>query len=145
MNSILKKDFRRLMLDAGKVQECVEALEQEENSVRAGGRAQGDLTQLASRIVHLEFDLRAILLDCVVLGRHYWKRHNLPLILSLHSALGVTHDLISHLSRIEPSLDKAILEPSALRDLLNHWIQLKGSFRDLQISLKRPQLRRKMI
>ena len=92
MNSILKKDFRRLMLDAGKVQECVETLEQEENSVRAGGRAQSDLTQLASRIVYLEFDLRAILLDCVVLGRHYWKRHNLPLILSLHSALGVTHD-----------------------------------------------------
>jgi hypothetical protein len=143
LNSVLKKDFRRLMLDTDKVQECVEVLGQG-NGVDAGGRPQRDLTQLASRMVHLDFDLRTILLDCMILGRHYWKRHNLPLIFSLHCSLAIMHNLLSELNRIQPTVDQAGLEPSILRHLFNDWVRFKRSVINMQISLQHINMRRKM-
>jgi hypothetical protein len=131
------------MLDTDKVQECLEALGQG-NGVNAGRQPQRDLTQLASGMVHLDFDLRTILLDCVILGRHYWKGHNLPLIFSLHCSLAIMHNLLSDLNRIQPSLDKASLGPSTLRDLFNNWIRFRRSIRDMQISLQHTHMRRKI-
>jgi hypothetical protein len=99
----MKKDFKRLMLDTDKVQEYVEVLGQG-RAVDAEEKGQRDLTQLASRIVHLDFDLRTMLLDCAILGRQYWKRHNLPLINSLHYSLDIMHHLLNDLNSIKQSV-----------------------------------------
>jgi hypothetical protein len=139
----MKKDFKRLMLDTDKVQEYVEVLGQV-NAVDAGGRRQSDLTQLASRIVHLDFDLRTMLLDCAILGRQYWKKHNLPLINSLHCSLDIMHHLLNDLSSIKPTLKKASVEPSNLRQLFKDWIRFKKSVSDMQIFLQHFNMRRKM-
>jgi hypothetical protein len=129
-------------LNTEKVQEFVEVLEQE-NPLDAGGR-QRDLTQLASRIVHLDFDLRTMLLDCAVLGRQSGKKRNWPLINSLHRSLDIMHNLLNDLNCIKPSLDRANLEPSNLRHLFSDWFRFKKSVRDMQISLQHTHMRRKM-
>ncbi len=143
MNSLMKKDFKRLMLDTDKVQEYVEVLGQG-RAVDAEEKGQRDLTQLASRIVHLDFDLRTMLLDCAILGRQYWKRHNLPLINSLHYSLDIMHHLLNDLNSIKPTLKKASVEPSNLRQLFKDWIRFKKSVSDMQIFLQHFDMRRKM-
>ncbi len=130
-------------MDRDKVQEYVEVLG-EGNGVHAGERRQRDLTQLASRIVHLDFDLRTMLLDCAILGRQYWKKHNVPLINSLHCSLAIMHNLLNDLNRIRPTLKKANVEPSTLRQLFKDWIRFKKSVGDMQISLQHFNTRRKM-
>ena len=142
MNSALKKDFKRLKLNTEKVQELVEVLEQE-NSLDAGER-QTDLTQLASRVVHLDSDLRTMLLDCAVLGRQAGKKRNWPLIYSLHRSLDIMHNLLNDLNSIKPSLERANVEPSNLRHLFNDWTRFKKSVRDMHISLQHTHMRRKM-
>ena len=143
MNSALKKDFKRLKSNTEKVQEFVEVLEQD-HSVDAGGRQQRDLTQLASRIVTLDFDLRTMLLDCAVLGRQSGKKRNWPLINSLHRSLDIMHNLLNDLNSIKPSLERANVEPSNLRHLFSDWIRFKKSVRDMQVSLQHTHMRRKM-
>ncbi|MBW1783702.1 MAG: hypothetical protein JRL30_23555 [Deltaproteobacteria bacterium] len=143
MNSVLKNDFNRLMLDRDKVQEQIAALEPG-NGHRAGGPRHSDLTPLASRMVHLDFDLRTMLLDCAILGRHYWKSHNMPLINSLHSSLAIMHNLLHNLSRIQPTLKQASVEPATLRRLSRDWVRFKKSVSDMQISLQHFNMRRKM-
>jgi len=142
VNSALKRDFKRLKLNTEKVQAFVEVLEQE-NSADAGGR-QRDLTQLASRIVHLDFDLRTMLLDCAVLGRQSGKKRHWPLINSLHRSLDIMHNLLNDLNSIKPSLERANVEPSNLRHLFNDWIRFKKSVCDMQIPLQHTRMRRKM-
>jgi len=144
LNSVMKKDFKRLMLDTDEVQEYVEVLGQG-NAVDAGGGRQRDLTQLASRIVHLDFDLRTMLLDCAILGRQYWKTHNLPLIHSLHRSLDIMHHLLNDLNRIQPTLMEASVESSDLRNIIENWIRFKKSVINLQISLQHLGMKRKMM
>jgi len=143
VNSLFKKDFKRLILDADKVQECVDVLGQG-NAFDAERQRQQDLTQLASRIVHLDFDLRTMLLDCAILGRQYWKKHNLPMINRLHYSLEIMHHLLNDLNSIKPNLKKASLEPWNLRQLFNDWIRFKKSVIDMQLSLQYIDMRRKM-
>jgi len=143
LNSVMKKDFERLMLNTDKVQEYVEVLGQR-RAVDAGGGLQRDLTQLASRIVHLDFDLRTMLVDCAILGRQYWKKHNLPLINSLHRSMDIMHHLLNDLNCIKPTPKKASVEPSNLRQLFKDWVRFKKSVSDMQISLQHINMRRKM-
>jgi hypothetical protein len=144
MSSVLKKDFKRLILDTVKVQKYVEDLG-EEREADAGGRPKQDLTPLASWIVQLDFDLRTMLLDCAILGRQYWKTHNLPLIKSLHCSLDIMHHLLNDLNSISPGLETASLGPPNLRRFLKDWIRFKKSVINLQISLQHLGMRRKMM
>jgi hypothetical protein len=139
----MKKDFKRLVLDTVKVEEYADVLGQE-NAIHAGEERQRDLSYLASRIVHLDFDLRTMLVDCAILGRQYWKKHHLPLINSLHRSLDIMHQLLIDLNRIQPAAKNASVDPSTLRNLLNDWIRFKKSVADMEIALQLPPMRRKM-
>ncbi len=141
MNSVLKRDFKKFMVDTDKAQEYIEVL-RHKNAVHAMGR-QRDLTQLASHIIRLDFDLSAMLLDCFILGRQYWKKHDLPLINSLHCSLAIMHNLFNDLNRVKPTLMEAGIEPSDLRQLFMDWIRFIESVNDMQISLQHSNMRRK--
>ena len=130
------------MLDTDKVQKYIEMLGQEK-SVNAGGPQQRDLTQLGSLIIRLDFDLRTMLLDCAILGRHYWKKHNLPLLNSLHRSLAIMHNLFNDLNNFKPILKKASIEPSNLRPLVMNWVRFRSSVSDMRISLQHFNMRRK--
>jgi hypothetical protein len=142
LNSVLKRDFEKFMVDTDKVQEYIEVLRQE-NTVYAMGRRQRDLTQLTSHIIRLDFDLSAMLLDCFILGRQYWKKHDLPLINSLHCSLAIMHNLFNDLNRAKPTLREASVEPSDLRQLFMDWIRFKKSVSDMRIYLQHSNMRRK--
>lgn len=143
MSSVMKKDFNRLVQNTVKVEEYVYVLGQE-NAIHTGEERQRDLSYLASRIVHLDFDLRTMLVDCAVLGRHYWKKHHLPLINSLHRSLNIMHQLLIDLNRIQAGAKKSSADLSNLRNLVNDWIRFKKSVADMEIALQLPPMRRKM-
>lgn len=142
MNSVLKKDFKRLMMDTLKAQACIELLAQGSGANTSEGRKR-DMMQLASRIVHLDFDLRTMLLDCAILGRRYWKAHNLPLINSLHYSLEIIVELLNDLNGMEPAVRKKEVKSLVLQQFQTDWMRFKRSVRDMQASLQYFHMRRK--
>jgi len=143
LNSLLKNDFKKFMLDTDKVQKYIEMLGQKK-CVNAGRPQQRDLTQLGSLIVRLDFDLRTMLLDCAILGRQYWKKHNVHLLNSLHRSLTIMYNLFNDLNNLKPTLKETSIEPSNLRSFVMNWARFRNSVSGMRISLQHFDMRRKI-
>jgi len=143
LNSLLKNDFKKFILDTDQVQKYIEMLGQKK-CVSAGGPQQRDLTQLGSLIVRLDFDLRTMLFDCAILGRQYWKKHNVPLLNSLHRSLTIMYNLFNDLNNLKPTLKETSIEPSNLRSFVMNWARFRNSVSGMRISLQHFDMRRKI-
>jgi hypothetical protein len=88
---------------------------------------QNDLQQLIEHMKQLEFNLSTVFLDCVSLGRQYWKDQNLPTIKSLHRSFDIMNSVFDKLKKIRIDLSEAYIKSSDLRKLVIDWGRFKKS------------------
>jgi hypothetical protein len=139
---ILRKDIRQIKLDAEKVQRGLDILEHD-YATRGNQCQQHDLTQLIENFKRLECDVSIILSDCILLGRQYWKDHNVPLIDSLHQSFATMNTLFDDLEEIKLALSETNINPAEFQQLVIDWGWLKKSIDQTKRLVQHPQRRRK--
>jgi hypothetical protein len=139
---ILRRDTRRLELDAEKVQRGLDMLERD---YAAWGNQcqQNDLKQLIENLKRLESDVSTMLSDCIFLGRQYWKDHNVPLIDRLHQSFTTMNTLFNDIKEVRLALSETNINSSGLEQLVIDWGRLKKSINQTRRLVQHPQKRRK--
>ena len=142
MHLILRRDIRRLITDAEKVQKDLDMMKQN-NEDCTSELQRNNLRHIVETIKHLEFNMSTMLSDCVSLGRQYWKDHNLPLIHSLHRSNAIMNSVLNNLSRMRRGLGGAWITPSELHQVATDWGRFRHSIYQIQKSMPYSQGRRK--
>jgi hypothetical protein len=143
MYSILQKDIRKLMGDAESIRKRLEDMLEHDYAAWGNQCKQHDLTQLIENLKHLECDLSTMLSDCIVLGRQYWKDHNVQLIDSLHQSFATMNTLFNDLKEVRSALEETHSNPSGFQQLVIDWDRLKKAIDQTQRLVQHPQKRRK--
>lgn len=91
----------------------------------------------------IEQAINITLFDCQILGKQYWKDHNLPAIESLHRSFIHMERLFKNLHMLKKNYEAGLMNYSALRRLLADWARFKKSLLRAHKSIQKYKQRRK--
>ena len=142
MPMILQSTVKRLMGDIGNVERDLKVLFRSYAHC-AREPQNNNLGELIEDFRRLEWTMNMIFLDCMSLGRKYWKEHNMPAIETLHQTFGLIECVFDDIKTIRKHSNAGLMNPSQLQELLIDWVRFKGSVFQIHKIIQKSRKRRK--
>jgi hypothetical protein len=140
--SLLVKDTRQLMCEVRRMGDRVKIIEQTHTG-EAGTHSENNLRQILEDVRGLDLALNILLLDCIFLGRRYWKDYHLPLIKSLHRCWDAMNQFIESLKNLcSPGVAESV-DSSELKEMVMNWHRIEKCILQIEKAAEYPQKRRK--
>jgi len=134
MDLINRKDIRKLVLDARKVQERLDMLLQD-HEARARERQENDLAEIVEDLKRLEADVSMLEADCMSMGRICLKDGAWPLQDGLHCAFATLNTLFNDLKKMRSELNEAYIRSADIEQLEIDWNRFRKTIGQVEKQL----------